>query len=303
MGDSLLGITEVSLAHSRNASRRQTPRFNLHGVKIALMHNLPFRLGATSYIVDAGLLDNAAFLCDKVQDMQLVLFDLPDGPSNLPDAATVAALSALADRHSLSYTVHLLDDMQLSERGRGLHPSLQRGQMLIELTHPLQPWAYVLHLDGRGVRDATTTTPTALQRWQTDSVIALDLLAGWTAQRDLLAVENLESYPPEFVTPVVTKADVRRCVDVGHLWLDGHDPLPHLAAAFEYIRVVHIHGLHDGRDHQSLAHMAPVQLDPVVEFLLQRRYTGVVTLEVFGEEDFRTSLQAWNESCHRCVGK
>ena len=80
------------------------------------MHNFPLRLGATSYIVDAGLLENAAFLSDKVQDMQLVLFDLPDGLSNLPDAATVAALSALAERHSLSYTVHLLDDMQLGSR-------------------------------------------------------------------------------------------------------------------------------------------------------------------------------------------
>lgn len=267
------------------------------------MHRFPFRLGATSYIVDAGLLENAAFLCDKVQDIQLVLFDLPDGPSNLPDAATVAALAAIAERHSLSYTVHLLDDMQLGEQGHVLHPSLQRGQMLIELTHPLQPWAYVLHLDGRSVRESITTTPAALQRWQADSVIALDLLSGWTTRRDLLAVENLESYPPEFVTPVVTKAGVRRCVDVGHLWLDGHDPLPHLTAAFARMRVVHLHGLDNGRDHQSLAHMAPAQLDPVVSFLLQRRYAGVVTLEVFGEEDFGTSFQAWQESCQRCAGK
>lgn len=265
------------------------------------MYNLPFRLGATSYIVDAGLLENAAFLCDKVQDMQLVLFDLPDGPSNLPDAATVATLAELAARHSFSYTVHLLDDVQLGERGHGLHSSLQRAQMLIDRTRSLQPWAYVLHLDGRSVRDATNTA--ALQQWHADSVIALDLLAGWTTQREQLAVENLESYPPEFVTPVVTEADVRRCVDVGHLWLDGHDPLPHLAAAFEHMRVVHIHGLHGGRDHQSLAHTPPAQLDPVVGFLLQRHYSGVVTLEVFGEEDFSTSLQAWQESCQRIVDK
>ena len=265
------------------------------------MHNLPFRLGATSYVVEADLVENAAFLSDKVQDMQLVLFDLPNGPSNLPDAATVATLAELAARHSFSYTVHMLDDVQLGEQANGLHSSLQRARMLIELTYPLQPWAYVLHLDGRSVRDATSAT--ALQQWRADSVIALDLLAGWTTQRDLLAVENLESYPPEFVTPVVTKADVRRCVDIGHLWLDGHDPLPHLAAAFEQMRVVHIHGLHDGRDHQSLAHMAPAQLDPLVEFLLRRRYTGVVTLEVFGEEDFSTSLQAWSESCRRVVDK
>src|SRR5690606_5606110 len=50
---------------------------------------LPFRVGATSYVVEDDLLPNARYLAPIVQDMQLVLFDLPGGPSNLPDAATV----------------------------------------------------------------------------------------------------------------------------------------------------------------------------------------------------------------------
>jgi hypothetical protein len=52
-----------------------------------------------------------AFLAAHVQDMQLVLFDLPGGPSNLPDAAAVAHLADIGARRDLTYTVHLIDDL------------------------------------------------------------------------------------------------------------------------------------------------------------------------------------------------
>ena len=44
----------------------------------------PFRLGATSYILPADLVANAKFLAGKVDDIELVLFDLEEGQSNLP---------------------------------------------------------------------------------------------------------------------------------------------------------------------------------------------------------------------------
>ena len=122
-----------------------------------------------------------------------------------------------------------------------------------------------------------------------------------------MAVENLESYPPEFVTSVIEDLPVSRCLDIGHLWLDGHDPPPYLRSALSRTRVVHIHGVHkvDGqeRDHQSLAHMAPEQIDPVIELLMCERYRGVLSMEVFGEDDFETSMGALIESVERCQGR
>lgn len=263
--------------------------------------NLPFRIGATSYVIADDLLPNARFLADYVQDMQLVLFDLPDGPSNLPDEESITALAGLGRTSDLTYTVHLIEDLVPYQPSSEHSPALHKAQEVIGRTNRLTPWAYVLHLDGRSVR-APETPSYALTEWQTQIPAALNQVARWTGDVAQLAVENLEGYPPDFVTPAIAPTAVSRCVDIGHLWLDGHDPLPWLQAALPRTRVVHLHGLHEGRDHQSLAHMTPAQLDPVIDLFLRRHYGGVLTLEVFGEEDFWSSLCALQESVARCRG-
>lgn len=262
-----------------------------------------FRLGTTSYIIPADLAANARYLAGKVQGMQLVLFDLDGGPSNLPDPATVRALAQIGAQSGLTYTVHLPLDVRLGPDGEEDHLSLVKARQVIDLTRALEPWAYVLHLDGREFTgpDASNAT-SALARWQDDAVRALEIVAGWAGSAERLAVENLERYLPDFILPVIERAPVSRCVDIGHLWLDGHDPLPYLRAAFPRTRVVHLHGVAPGperRDHQSLTHMPPEQLDPVIELLLHEGYADVLTLEVFGEADFASSLKALDESLRR----
>jgi sugar phosphate isomerase/epimerase len=88
------------------------------------------------------------------------------------------------------------------------------------------------------------------------------------------------------------------CVDVGHFWLQGRDPLPHLRQWQARTRVVHLHGVGE-RDHQSLANVAPDALDPVVEHLLGNM-RGVVTLEVFGVGDLDSSLSGLEAAVERC---
>ena len=257
---------------------------------------LPFRVGATSYIIDDDLVANAAFLAAHVQDMQLVLFDLPDGPSNLPDAAIVARLAEIGIRRDLTYTVHLIDDLATPA-------SQHTAQRVIDQTRALAPWAWVGHLDGRNVRAAGFPAD-ALAVWQaqTASVVAqVGASAGAPAR---LAIENLEGYPPEFVTPVVTAAGTSRCVDVGHLWLDGHAPVAPLLTAWPRLHVIHLHGVsgdrtESHRDHRSLALTPPTQLDSVVHLLLERAFAGVLTLEIFGEADFWSSLAAIEASVRR----
>ena len=261
---------------------------------------LPFHIGATSYVIEDGLAANARHLAGQAQDMQLVLFDLPGGPSNLPAPEEITELARIGRQANLGYTVHLLDDIR---PGAPDDPALQRARMVIELTRPLAPRAYVLHLEGRAVL-AADIPPDALVQWQAGQAAALRQMAEWVADSRLLAVENLEGYPPEFVSPAVetlaaTAHAVSRCVDVGHLWLDGHDPLPHLRRAMPHLRVVHLHGAHEARDHQSLAVTAPRQLDAVIHFLLAERFAGVVTLEVFGAADWKASRIALEASVGR----
>lgn len=253
----------------------------------------PFRVGTTSYILADDLLPNAVYLARHVQDMELVLFDLEDGQSNLPEAATVRAMAGLR----LSYTVHLPLDLRLELPGEGQHLSLVKARKVIDCTRALNPWAYVAHLDGREMQGITD--PQRLVRWQSQACRALEQVLDWLGDADLLALENLEGYPLDFWEPFFERLPVSRCVDVGHLWRDGHDPLPVLKQALPRTRVIHLHGLEDGRDHQSLAHTHSADLDGVLGTLLAARYAGVVTLELFGESDFTSSMQALDESLRR----
>ncbi|MBM4425132.1 MAG: sugar phosphate isomerase/epimerase [Chloroflexi bacterium] len=262
------------------------------------MSHCPFRLGATSYVVPAELVANAHYLADKVDDMQLVLFDLDDGPSNLPSPEAVAQLRRVADSRGLTYTVHLPLDLRLGDDGEETHPSLLKARKVIDCTRALNPLAYVAHLDGRRVKDSATAEQ--MDRWRGHSARALEIVSEWIGGHERLAVENLDTYPPDFFLPIIERLPVSRCVDVGHLWLDRHDPLPHLRDALPRARVVHLHGIApSGRDHSSLAHTPPEKLDAVIELLLRENYCGVLTLEVFGEEDFAASMAAFEQSMER----
>jgi len=260
------------------------------------MRRCPFRIGTTSYILPDDLLPNARYLAGIVQDMELVLFDLDDGQSNLPGPDLANELKVLSDVSGLSYTVHLPLDLRLGVDGNEQHCSLEKARRVIDVTREMMPWAYVLHLDGRDVRHGASREQ--LLAWQDQAVRVLEIVSNWVEDPKSLAVENLEGYPIDFIEPVLERSPVSRCVDIGHLWVDGHDPAPFLERAFLRTRVIHVHGIHE-RDHQSLAYIPDEQIDCITKYLLDRNFAGVVTLEVFGEQDFHSSFQALLKSLSR----
>ena len=251
--------------------------------------DIPFRLGTSSYIIPDDILPNARFLAGKVQDIELVLFEVDDGQNNLPDAACVRELHQIGLDHGLSYTVHLPLDLRLGAEGDEQHISMLKARKVIDCTRGLDPWAYVLHLDGRDVKEGAS--PSDRLRWNDQAARALERAADWAGGLDKLAVENLEGYPLDFWEEVLGRSQAGRCVDIGHLWGDGHDPIPYLARAFERTSVLHIHGIAQ-RDHQSLAHVAQDELVRVLKWLVGQPYQGVMTLEIFGESDFVSSIAA-----------
>ena len=253
--------------------------------------NFPFRLGTTSYIIPADILSNVRYLAGKVQDVELVLFDLADGQSNLPMPAEISALNELAGQHALSFTVHLPLDLRMADDGGPGHLSLEKARKVIDCTRGLNPWAYVAHLDGRAVLPPGTPRADFL-RWQAASVQALELVSAWAGGSQQVALENLEGYPLDIHAGVLEHSPVSRTIDIGHLWLDGHDALATLREALPRTRVIHLHGIQAGRDHGSLAHVPPADLRAVLAELTRAAYSGVLTLEMFSEEDFLGSLAA-----------
>jgi len=252
------------------------------------MQAYPFRLGTTSYIIPSDILPNARYLAGKVRDIELILFEVDDGPNNLPSSEVIDELLQIASQYDMTYTVHLPLDLKLGDDGSEGDQSLVKAKRVIDCTRGLDPWAYVLHLNGRSVR--TSTDAGLTKRWQDQSVRALELVAEWTGGAEKLAVENLETYPLDFIQPVLDRIPVSRCVDIGHLWLDHHDPISYLQVALPRTRVVHIHGIAE-RDHRSLAFMPQEKVSQIWDELIRANYEGVLTLEIFSEEDFISSLE------------
>ena len=262
------------------------------------LSDLPFRLGTTSYIIPDDILPNARYLAGKVRDIQLVLFELDD-QSNLPDRHVINELNSLANHHDLTYTVHLPLDLRLASDGEGTHISLVKALRVMECTHDLNPLAYVVHLDGKVER--LSSDQAVLSRWREQAVTSLRAAAGFCGDIRLLAAENLEGYPPEFNDEVIRSAGCSRCIDVGHLWLDGHDPVPYLAGRLHETTILHVHGI-GTRDHQSLQLISTEKIDDLIGCLLEHNYQGVLTLEIFSENDLTTSIQAIEDSVIRLRG-
>jgi sugar phosphate isomerase/epimerase len=249
----------------------------------------PFRVGSTSYVYPDDILPNVEKLTAQgdVDDIELILFEVDDGPNNLPDDATVRRMADLAALNHVTYTVHLPLDLQFGADGGARHQSMIKAERVIKTTLPLDPFAFVFHLDGSGINETN---------WVARAAQALEVVIGWVGHPELLAVENLENWDPAYLEPVLDLLPISRTTDIGHLWKTGRDPLTVLKSWLPRTRVIHIHGMGE-RDHKSLSLTSPEQLDPVVQKLLD--YRGVVTLEVFETNDYFNSREALMDSVTR----
>lgn len=250
-----------------------------------LKGRFPFRVGTTSYIEPDAVLPNVRFLAPLVDDVELLLFEA-EAPSLTP--AEIAELGQLAARHGLTYTVHLPLDANLgaAEEAERNRATAAAGRA-IALTRPLDPFAFVVHLCGEQKGPAPAADVNAWLANLEASVRAL-LAAGVPARR--LCVETL-AYAFEHVAPLVERLDLSVCLDIGHLLLSGFPPAEHVRRYWDRTRVVHLHGVQDGRDHRDISRLAPETLSLLWSHL---RTAGaaerVVTLEVFNRADFERSL-------------
>jgi sugar phosphate isomerase/epimerase len=246
---------------------------------------LPFRLGSTSYVYPADILPNVRRLAPLVDDVEQVLFEVDD-QSNLPSPDVVEELGRLAEAHDLTYTVHLPLDLRLASDDAWRHPSMEKARRVIRSTRLLHPWAYVVHLDGSEIENEEAVNPATLARWRDQAARSLEMIAQEAGAPHLLAVENLENYSPDAFLPLLDWLPISLCTDVGHFLKTGQPPLPYLRAHGERIRVIHLHGCRDGRDHRGLDLISDGLLDSLRDWLMTSRYQGVLTLEVFTERHF-----------------
>jgi sugar phosphate isomerase/epimerase len=220
-----------------------------------------------------------------VQDVELVLFEINDPRWDLPNKAVIQELRQIALNNSSTYTVHLPLSLGLA----GNQPNLDLARRVISSTLDLDPCAFIIHLE-----DGPWKESNKLETWVENSKKSLELIGEATGVLERICVENLEDQPSSLMDSILASIPVSCCVDIGHLWKQGLDPLPYLELWLPRSRVAHIHGV-GRRDHQRLSVMPESKLRPVIS-LLKKNFHGVVTIEVFNEADLAESLVVLEKS-------
>lgn len=243
------------------------------------------RIGTTSFVFPAGWLDNVRRLAGRVEDVQVLLFERP-GPGG-PSPAEIEEIAAVGRARALTFSVHAPLDLELASRDAAARrASIEAVLRTAELTAPLSPHALVLHLDGPAGPGAAEVR--AFQGRASSSLRAL--LAGGIP-REVICVENLgaELGPAE---AIVEELGLSVAIDLGHLARDGAPFDALLARHLRRTRLVHLHGTEPGgRDHRSLRHFPRAEAVRFLRALDRAGWSGVLTLEVFREDDLEESLQ------------
>ena len=249
----------------------------------------PYRIGTTSFVYPARWIDNARRLAGRVEDVELLLFD-PPTPQSVPAPAELAALAQLRDETGLTYTVHAPIGFALASEDEGRRRvAVEAITYVTRLTAPLAPRAVVVHL-APGEREGDPA-PVDADAFRRRAVASLrQVLAATGLAPSTICLETLE-YDFALAEPVVEELGLSVALDVGHLARDGVPFDAVVARNLARARVVQWHGTDpSGRDHRSLRHYPRAEGLRLLRTLRAARFTGVLTLEVFGEQDFEESL-------------
>lgn len=251
----------------------------------SLKNRFPFRLGTTSYIIPDEIEPNVRYLADKVDDIEVVLFE-SDEYSNIPDLELVARMADIAAEHDLTYTIHLPLDAHLGHTDEAIRrSSVDKCLRIIDRMGKAAPFAYVLHLSTECMG---VDSPRDLDRWSGQNRRSIKELLNAVEPRDL-CVETL-SYPYDLIASTVTDFDLSICLDVGHVLLCGYSLEEYLNRYLSRTRIMHLHGIDNGKDHVDISHLDECVLDMIIEKLIVNPKPRVVTLEIFEEAHLKQSL-------------
>jgi len=244
----------------------------------------PFKICTTSFIYPDHYIPNVKMLGPYLDEIELLLFE-STGCDALPSRSVIAELGRLAGEFDLSYNVHLPTDISISDlnldRQRDAVETMVR---VIELVQPLCPSALILHvpyIDG-SLKDDNVPS------WQDRVYKNLEKILSVVENRKIIAIETLE-YPLELLEAVLVDLDLAICLDLGHLMVYDHDVKKVFNKYGLKTSVLHLHGVENNRDHTTLNRLSPELTETVLWVL--KRFTGVVSMEVFSYENLTSSLK------------
>lgn len=249
----------------------------------------PFSVGCTSCVYPDTAVENVKRVAHAVDDMELMFFENPsDG--NFPTDAEFNTINDVFRHYNTSCTVHLptenIDDFLAGQIHLYAEPAIE----VIRKCSILSPRVYVLHVG----KDSISFSEEEFSFW-IDRVNALIVLLSKVGIATCdISIENLY-YPMKYNDSVVKNSSCKHALDIGHLWASGVSNWEEiLLNSISDTAVIHLHG-YEKRDHASLTFAEKKKLVRLCKLLLETRFSGVLTCEVFGEKNTISSLQIMKE--------
>lgn len=246
----------------------------------------PFRLATTSFIYPANWCTNAELLGPYVDEIELLFLESRH-EGCFPSTGEIDGLLTLSKKHALTYHVHLPADISLcGSSAIARNETVDTLCKVVDFAKILTPSTWTLHLPVC-TGDSSATKIAGWRAWCRDGLERFIGRSGLSPET--LSVETL-FYPFEWIGDIIEDLGVSVCIDTGHLMLTGIDPLRMYGAFEKKVSIVHLHGVHDKKDHISLDWLTSEQAERIVSLL--RRFQGTVSIEVFSAHCLNTSL-AW----------
>lgn len=283
---------DSALSKAKHASSRKRDDLQLMSGITKIKGLFPFRIGTTSYIFPDDLIPNVEALADTVDDIELLFFE-PVNRSLPVDEQTVERLKEISKKTGINYTVHLPLYCRLGHRTE--NERLKEADFckrIIEHTLSLKPFGYVLHLNTEYLEIGGTLD---ISTWQDNVCRSVEELLFCGVEPHLICVENL-GYPYEQVFPIVERFGLSVCLDIGHILIGGFPLEKYLELYLTHTRIIHLHGIDEGKDHRSAAFVEREVLSFLMSKLLKdKEVFRTITIEVFSESDLKTSLAVLKE--------
>lgn len=254
-----------------------------------LKGSFPFRLGTTSYIYPGEIVPNVELLGDFLDEIQLLLFE-GNTYSNIPDAPTIRYLNQLSEQKNITYSVHLpLDAYPGHENESVRKDSVAMILRIYEVGIALHCKHFVFHYASRNPEGAPFKD---LQKWRDQLCKSTEELLHSGIEPPSLCVENL-AYPFSWVADLVDQYGLSKCIDIGHLRVNHFPVKSHINKYLGETKIIHLHGLKKGVDHNGLSPKDRRSMRQLVEKMDEIKYRETLILEVFQLDHLLESLKTF----------
>lgn len=245
----------------------------------------PFKISGPSYLMPSGYIENVTYLMDKVDDIQLLLFDaLKEDP--LLKKESLTTLEYLAKDSGITYSVHMPVKPELTA---GFKQRLEGAYSILEALNRLKISSYTFHFDLPDGVAWEKVTKDEIQSIEASYINFFRALKEKFPGVDL-SLENTET-PLSALDRVIGECGISYCIDIGHLLVQGRD-LAEIEPRLHQASVVHLHGWEEKngkkQDHR------PVLYDRKI-FKLLESFTGILTIENYHKLLYKKSLKLLRE--------